>query len=239
MPRTRWSVAVGGKKAAEDALNARVQVEHQMQTFILALPERLNVEEVRSCLREANAREANRSLIEQLEERLKEIIELKKARHRAEVVKNLKVFAEGPLATLDTDGLAAALEEAASLEDMDEESLAPLREVLEQAEAEQAARLQEAQLDVLRLLASPIAYIDGYVAPAMLVSVGDRPDQPGTHGYIVRQTSERYARALREHGHHAVTVHDDDENHTTLATGFGAPDDAVTRHVDAFLATLK
>ena len=89
-----------------------------------------------------------------------------------------------------------------------------------------------------QFLASPIAYIDDYVAPAMLVSVGDRPDQPGTHGYIVRQTSERYARALREHGHHAVTVHDDDENHTTLATGFGAPDDAITRHVEAFLASL-
>ena len=46
-----------------------------------------------------------------------------------------------------------------------------------------------------QMSASPIAFIDNGVAPAMMVSVGPDPDQPGTHGYIVDQTAQHYAAA--------------------------------------------
>lgn len=86
--------------------------------------------------------------------------------------------------------------------------------------------------------ASPIAYLDGYVAPAMLVSVEASPEEPGSHGYIVHAAAEHYAEALRGAGHTASTVHDVDESHGTLATGFGEEGDRVTIAVGAFLDSL-
>lgn len=84
--------------------------------------------------------------------------------------------------------------------------------------------------------ASPIAFTDTWVAPAMMVSVGPNPDQPGTHGYIVDRTAQHYAAALQAAGHTATTFHDPNESHRSLAVGFGAADDAVTQHVEAFLS---
>ena len=90
-----------------------------------------------------------------------------------------------------------------------------------------------------QLAASPIAFVDGNVPPAMLVSVQPSPDDVGSHGYIVSQAAERYAQALRDAGHVAETLHDSDETHTTLATGFGADGDLVTEGVGAFLDALQ
>jgi arylformamidase len=90
---------------------------------------------------------------------------------------------------------------------------------------------EEAQMS-----ASPIAYTDTGVAPAMLVSVGPNPDRPGTHGYIVDQTATHYAAALQAEGHQAVHFHDPSESHSSLAVGFGEADDAVTQQVEAFLS---
>jgi acetyl esterase/lipase len=87
--------------------------------------------------------------------------------------------------------------------------------------------------------ASPIAYIDGYIAPALLVSVQPSPSEPGTHGYIVSQAAAHYADALIAAGHVAVTHHDSDESHASLAMGFGADSDGVTEAVGRFLDTLR
>ncbi len=86
-----------------------------------------------------------------------------------------------------------------------------------------------------QLSASPIAFTDTWVAPAMLVSVGSRPHQPGTHGYIVDQTAQRYAAALEAEGHTAATFHDPAKSHTSLAVGFGREGDAATQQVETFL----
>ena len=86
--------------------------------------------------------------------------------------------------------------------------------------------------------ASPAAYLDTPVAPAMLVSVDRDPGTPGTHGYITSAAARRYAGLLMEHGHRASTLHAVGENHTSLAVGFGEADDEVTAAVAAFLDTL-
>lgn len=87
-----------------------------------------------------------------------------------------------------------------------------------------------------QLSASPIAFTNNRVAPAMMVSVGPDPDRPGTHGHIVDQTARRYAAALQAAGHRAQTFHDPSESHDSLAIGFGEADDAVTQQVGAFLS---
>ncbi len=87
-------------------------------------------------------------------------------------------------------------------------------------------------------LGSPIHYLDGFVAPAMLVSVEPSPDEPGSHGWLVDETARHYADALQAEGHVAATFHDSQETHATLATGFGASGDAVTEQVAAFLDDL-
>ena len=92
---------------------------------------------------------------------------------------------------------------------------------------------EEAQLS-----ASPIAFTEGWVAPAMLVSVGPDPEEDGTHGYIVHHTAERYAAALHSAGHQATTFHDSSESHDSLAIGFGEAGDAVTQVVGDFLTGL-
>jgi len=86
-----------------------------------------------------------------------------------------------------------------------------------------------------QLSASPIAFTDTWVAPAMLVSVGSDPDQAGTHGHIVDQTAQHYAAALQAAGHQATSFHDPDESHDSLAMGFGEAGDTVTQQVEAFL----
>ncbi len=93
---------------------------------------------------------------------------------------------------------------------------------------------EEAQLE-----ASPISYVGGHVSPALLVSVEPSPGEPGTHGYIVSQVSERYAAALVDAGHTAETFHDSDETHDSLAVGFGADGDRVTGAIGAFLDGLE
>jgi acetyl esterase/lipase len=89
-----------------------------------------------------------------------------------------------------------------------------------------------------QLAASPIAFVEGWVAPAMLVSVDRSPEEVGSHGYIVSRCAARYAEALRAAGHRVETLHDSDETHASLAIGFGAQGDRVTEAVSAFLDTL-
>jgi acetyl esterase/lipase len=92
--------------------------------------------------------------------------------------------------------------------------------------------------EAAQLEASPISHVQGYVAPALLVSVEPSPSEPGTHGYIVNAASSRYGAALSGAGHAAVTLHDSDETHASLAIGFGADGDRVTEAVGAFLDAL-
>ena len=86
--------------------------------------------------------------------------------------------------------------------------------------------------------ASPIHHVDDRVAPAMLVSVGAEPERTGSHGQIVVAAADNYASALTAAGHHAETVHDAEEDHSSLAIGFGEADDEVTRRVGEFLDRL-
>ena len=89
-----------------------------------------------------------------------------------------------------------------------------------------------------QLSASPIAFTEGWVAPAMLVSAGPQITDPGTHGYIVHTTANHYAAALQDAGHQASTFLDDTESHASLAIGFGLEEDAVTQTVGSFLDSL-
>ena len=87
-------------------------------------------------------------------------------------------------------------------------------------------------------VASPIAYLEGFVAPALMVSVDEDPEEVGSYGYLVFQTALNYATALQEAGHTASTYHDAAEDHTSLAVGFGEDGDGVTEAVGAFLDSL-
>ena len=88
-----------------------------------------------------------------------------------------------------------------------------------------------------QLAGSPIAFVDSPTAPALLVSVGPRAEV-GSHGDIVARTAEHYATALLAAGHDVQTFHDEAETHTSLAVGFGDPDDPTTAAVEAFLSGL-
>ena len=92
--------------------------------------------------------------------------------------------------------------------------------------------------ETAQLEASPIAYVHGYVAPALLVSVEPSPAERGTHGFIVSEAAARYAAALVGAGQVAETLHDSDETHASLAIGFGADGDRVTEAVGSFLDAL-
>lgn len=89
-----------------------------------------------------------------------------------------------------------------------------------------------------QLASSPISYLDGFVAPALVVSVDEDPAQAGSHGYIVSKTAERYVTALQEAGHMGEAFHDANEDHASLVTGFGLPGDLVTERVQDFLDNL-
>ena len=87
--------------------------------------------------------------------------------------------------------------------------------------------------------ASPIHYVDGWAAPALIISADADPNKPGTHGYIVSHSAVRYTAALRAAGHHAESLHDASETHRSLVGGFGATGDKVTAAIAAFIAELR
>lgn len=89
-----------------------------------------------------------------------------------------------------------------------------------------------------QLMASPIRYVDGWAAPALVISVGAEPTQRGTHGYIVSRAAAHYVAALEAAGHRAETLHDASETHASLVGGFGDADDAVTQAIVTFLQSL-
>lgn len=89
-----------------------------------------------------------------------------------------------------------------------------------------------------QLEGSPISYLDGWAASALIVSVDEDPEVEGSYGYIVSNAAERYVAALEEAGHSADHIHDRTETHSSLVAGFGAPGDQVTERIKAFLATL-
>ena len=89
-----------------------------------------------------------------------------------------------------------------------------------------------------QLASSPSAYVDGWSASALIVSVDEGPKEPGSHGYIVSTTGSRYVAALQAAGHQAVHVHDAAETHSSLVAGFGEVGDVTTAAIVAFLETL-
>ncbi|MGB0592065.1 MAG: alpha/beta hydrolase fold domain-containing protein [Myxococcota bacterium] len=89
-----------------------------------------------------------------------------------------------------------------------------------------------------QLLASPIHYAKGWVAPALIVSVDTDPEVVGSYGYLVSQAAENYVSALTAQGHIASSYHDVSETHTSLAVGFGVASDGVTAAVGTFLDLL-
>ncbi len=89
-----------------------------------------------------------------------------------------------------------------------------------------------------QLTGSPSHFVDGHVAPALLVSVEPALEDPTTHGGISGLASERYAQALVAAGHTATWFHDEAETHESMAMGFGADGDLVTGSVEEFLAAL-
>jgi len=89
-----------------------------------------------------------------------------------------------------------------------------------------------------QLVASPIRYIAGAVAPAMLVSAEPSPDEVGSHGYLTAMASEHYVSALVDEGQVAITQHWSDETHSSLVLDFGSDGDEPSAAVDAFLADV-
>ena len=89
-----------------------------------------------------------------------------------------------------------------------------------------------------QLEGSPINYLDGWAAPAFVVSVDADPEVVGSHGYIVSQAARRYVDALIAAGHHGRTIHDVTETHSTLVGGFGEDGDSTTESIVNFLAEL-
>ena len=90
-----------------------------------------------------------------------------------------------------------------------------------------------------QLTSSPIHYLDGWAAKALIVSVGKDPAVKGSHGYIVSEAAQRYATALRNAGHLAEMFHDAGETHSSLVGGFGEPGDQVTEKIRTFLDGLE
>ncbi len=90
-----------------------------------------------------------------------------------------------------------------------------------------------------QLASSPINFVDGWVAPSLIISVDEDPEVAGTHGYIVSKVAERYQEALSAAGHQVNTFHDTQETHSSLVNGFGEPDDLVTEQVSRFLELLN
>ena len=86
---------------------------------------------------------------------------------------------------------------------------------------------------------SPIHYVEGWAAPALVVSVDADPHQEGSHGYLVSKAAQRYVAALQNAGHQAEAFHDSNETHSSLVLGFGKPGDQVTDRVKRFLKTLS
>ena len=89
-----------------------------------------------------------------------------------------------------------------------------------------------------QLQSSPIAFVDGWAARTLLISVDEDVNDETTHGYIVSKAAQRYVTALTEAGHQAETFHDSTETHASLVGGFGAPGDAVTEVVKTFIGSL-
>lgn len=89
-----------------------------------------------------------------------------------------------------------------------------------------------------QLEASPISYLQGFVAPALIISVDAAPALAGSHGYIVSKAAENYVDALQAAGHVVATFHDATEDHSSLVSGFGLPGDDVTERVQSFLDNL-
>ncbi len=89
-----------------------------------------------------------------------------------------------------------------------------------------------------QLEASPIGYVDGFVADALLITAEPSPQEVGSHGYIASSVTERYAAALQLAGQMAVTHHWNDETHSALVLDFGAEGDAPTVAVEAFLGEV-
>lgn len=94
------------------------------------------------------------------------------------------------------------------------------------------------QSEAEQLQSSPIHFVDGWAAPAFIVSVDQDPEEVGTHGYIVSKAAERYVSALSAAGHHAERFHDANETHSSLVGGFGEEGDLVTDAIGAFLDGL-
>ena len=89
-----------------------------------------------------------------------------------------------------------------------------------------------------QLESSPISYLDGFVAPALVISVDEDPARAGSHGYIVSKAAENYVTALQNAGHTGEAFHDAGEDHSSLVMGFGLPGDLVTERVQTFLDSL-
>jgi len=86
--------------------------------------------------------------------------------------------------------------------------------------------------------ASPINYIEGYVAPALLVTAEQHQDSVGTHGYVANKISVRYRDSLTAKGYEATLYHYNDETHNSLVIDFGTSGDAPTEAVEDFLEIL-
>ena len=109
----------------------------------------------------------------------------------------------------------------------------PQPDEIQRADAGVGGETEEEQL-----IGSPIHHIDGWVAPALIVSVDEDPAVVGSHGHIVSETAKHYVSALSEKGHVGQAFHDITEDHASLAMGFGMDGDAVTETVEAFLNGL-
>ena len=90
-----------------------------------------------------------------------------------------------------------------------------------------------------QLNASPIHYVDGWAAPALIVSVDQDPQTKGSHGYIVSSAAKRYVAALKQAGHQATHIHDINETHSSMVNGFGQEGDRITQAIKEFLISLR
>jgi len=90
-----------------------------------------------------------------------------------------------------------------------------------------------------QLEGSPIHYVDGWAASALVVSTDEDPEVEGTYGFVVAEAASHYADALAAADHSVTTLHDRTETHSSLVMGFGEPEDLTTAAIEALLASLR
>ena len=148
----------GGKLAHDQAMATKTEVDHALERVIMMLPGKIDHDELVALIERAEALkppfEPAPHLVPQAKEKLKEVEKIFAARRKKATLEALAKFDDTPPLELDTDAVAACLKDAVEV-GVEEAKLAPMREKLTSAEAEQAAVLASRHLDLLAKVGAP------------------------------------------------------------------------------------